>query len=111
MEKRLSTIAVEEIDRIVNCEEADPSGILGPHFVVSDKKLLSIRAYLPRADKVWLKLQAGEKSEFVQIDPRGFWETRFPAESVPEYTISFQDKTGYVEEREIPILSVPSSES
>jgi 1,4-alpha-glucan branching enzyme len=102
MEKLLPTVAAEEINRIVNCEEANPSSVLGPHFVTSDRKLLSIRAYLPRAEKVWLKLEEGEKSEFVRVDPRGFWEARFPAESVPRYTITFEDRSGYLEEREDP---------
>src|SRR5579872_6821347 len=102
-----STVSSEEIDRIVNCEEANPSGILGPHFVSHGQNLLSIRAYLPRAVKVWLNLDSGERKDFVRTDARGFWEIQLDASNIPKYTISQQDRSGYTDEREDPYTFQP----
>jgi len=45
--------------------------------------------------------------EFINIDPRGFWEIQIRTTRVPNYTISFQDKSGYIEEREDPYVFQP----
>jgi len=94
------TVMTDEVDRIVNCDEANPSTILGPHFMSSSGSVVSVRAYFPRAIKVWLNLENGEKRDFIRIDSRGFWEVQIHSGSVPKYTISNQDRSGYVEERE-----------
>ena len=102
VEKIQSAVSPDQIDRIIDFDEANPSGVLGPHFVSSGGKLLAVRAYLPRAVKAWLNLEGGRRMEFIQIDMRGFWEVQFESLTIPSYSISFQDKSGYMEEREDP---------
>ncbi len=101
MQEIESTVSPEQIERLVACEEASPSQVLGPHFS-ADGKLLSIRAYLPRAVRAWLNRGGDEKTEFSQTDSRGFWEAHVISETIPKYTISFQDRSGYIDEREDP---------
>lgn len=98
------TVSQDQIDRIVSFEESNPSEVLGPHLFPGN--MLSIRAYLPRAANVWLNLE-GQRREFSEVDSRGFWEIQVSAKEVPRYTISFQDKSGYVEEREDPYSFTP----
>ncbi len=47
-------------------------------------------------------LESGERKEFGRVDPRGFWEARTASGTIPKYSISALDKTGYIEEREDP---------
>ncbi len=49
MQEIRSSVSKEEIDRIINCDEANPSTILGPHFASFNNDLISFRAYFPRA--------------------------------------------------------------
>src|SRR5579872_6972214 len=108
MEQVDSSMSREDIDRIVNLDESNPSYSLGPHVIQSySGEALSIRAYLPRARKVWLESDEFPKKEFVNVDSRGFWEVILPTTKVPEYKISFEDRSGYVESREDPYSFEP----
>lgn len=107
MEKIETSVPIEEINRLVNCDESNPSSILGPHFILTGKKVLSIRAYLPRAVRAWIRLENGENKDLNLVDRRGLWEVQFPSEIVPRYTILYQDKSGFVDEREDPYRFEP----
>jgi 1,4-alpha-glucan branching enzyme len=101
-----ATVSIEEIEKIVNWDEVNPSAILGAH-ISSQENIVSFRAYLPRAVKAWLNLDNGVRKDFVQIDHRGFWEAQLVAEKIPRYTISYQDKSGFIDEREDPYIFGP----
>jgi 1,4-alpha-glucan branching enzyme len=107
MEQFESTVSSDQIDRLIAFEEADPSKLLGPHFVSSNRRLLSVRAYLPRAIRAWANFESSGRRDFIKTDPRGFWEVQIATESVPKYTISYEDKSGYVDEREDPYAFRP----
>ncbi len=64
------------------------------------------RTFLEQSE-LWLNLETGEKREFSLIDPRGFWEIQVSSDSIPSYTISTEDRSGYVEEREDPFVFQP----
>ncbi|MFI5421350.1 MAG: 1,4-alpha-glucan branching protein GlgB, partial [Nitrososphaerales archaeon] len=108
MEQLDGSLSKDDIDRIANLDERNPSLFLGPHFVNSySGQVLSIRAYLPRAVKVWLETGDNPKKEFANIDPRGFWEIILPISKIPEYKITFEDRSGYYETREDPYSFEP----
>jgi 1,4-alpha-glucan branching enzyme len=98
----LSGVSSEEIQRIVRFEEPSPSTILGPKLVRrGEKEILWIRAYLPRAWKAWVTIN--EKKKPMEMVKRQFYEARLDKEPGPvRYTISFEDSSGFVEEREDP---------
>src|ERR1700731_1904465 len=93
-----SSLSREDMERIVNLDESNPSYFLGPHLIQSySGQALSIRVYQPRATKVWLEAKDYPKREFANTEPRGFWEIILPTAKVPEYKISFEDRSGYTE--------------
>ncbi|MDA4129461.1 MAG: alpha-amylase family glycosyl hydrolase, partial [Thaumarchaeota archaeon] len=96
-------MSTADIDRIVNLDEPNPSLLLGPHLIDSESgQALAVRAFLPRAQKVWLESEVYPKTELAQIDSRGLWEAILPSTKIPKYKISFEDRSGYVESREDP---------
>ncbi len=51
----VTTVAPDQIDRLVHNHHHDPFEVLGPHLISQDSKSVwAVRAYLPDADKVWL---------------------------------------------------------
>ncbi|MHB1869191.1 MAG: 1,4-alpha-glucan branching protein GlgB, partial [Nitrososphaerales archaeon] len=99
MEETSQTVSKEEMERITNFEEANPSTVLGPHEV--GRNVRSIRAFLPRAKKAWIEIEHSQK-EMAKLDARGFWEAPLKGPYSPSYVLCFQDETGYVEKREDP---------
>ena len=95
------TASSDEIARIVRFEEANPHAILGPKKIMREgKEASSVRAFLPRAEEAWLRLQDGRKVEMAKVAEGGFFEGQF--DGVGRYLVGFRDGTGYVEEREDP---------
>lgn len=120
METILSTINEEEISRIVKFEEHNPLSILGPHIVGSDSKgkVVSIRAFLPRAVRAWVEIE-DDGTRFSQkegpsrvqmklIDSRGFWEIQLSTQEEPlRYLLSYEDENGFVDTRNDPYSFPP----
>ena len=72
--------------------------------------MLSVRAYLPRAVRAWVTIDGSIKRDMGLIDPRGFYEAQFELtrSQAEKYVISFEDKSGYVEQREDAYSFPPS---
>ncbi len=105
MKMQVASVSEEEIEQITNFEAHDPTTILGPHITeVGTKFTLSIRAFMPRASKAWVRLlDLDRKTEMTRIHQAGFFEAQFANQKKPiPYRIIFGDSSGYVEEREDP---------
>ncbi len=103
-----STVSENEITSIINFDTSNPHAILGPHkFQVEDSEVISVRAYLPRADKAWVitgfKIVENNRIEMAHLHPAGFYEAQIYAEHLnDDYTIEFIESSGYREVKEDP---------
>jgi 1,4-alpha-glucan branching enzyme len=95
------TVSEAEVARIVDFAESDPHGILGPKKLdVGGRRLVAVRAYLPRAKHAWLRLDGNKMVEMSRISPQGFFEGLLEGDQ--SYLLGSEDQAGYVEEREDP---------
>lgn len=94
------TLTEEESTRISSFDESHPETVLGQHEVkLGKKKIVSIRAFLPRAKNAWVESE-GEKIKMELSNPNGMWEVC--VDKVSKYKILYEDETGYVEKKEDP---------
>lgn len=65
----------EDIQAIVGARHGDPFAVLGPHPCAGDgEQLLSIRAFVPGADKIWVVPRNGPPIEGRRLHREGFFE-------------------------------------
>ena len=77
-----TTAPVEEIEQILRAEHSDPFHILGAHPVdVDGQPAIAVRAFLPRAPRVWVVREAGAATLCALIHPEGFFEAIFAGET------------------------------
>ncbi len=70
-----SSVAIEDVYRIIYQEHQDPFDILGCHLVDFDgKKIISVRAFLPRAVEAWVVLNQGQEYPMNKLHRAGFYE-------------------------------------
>ncbi len=69
-------LSEEDINAFVEARHPDPFGVLGPHAVLRNgKQLLSIRVFLPGAQKVWILTRPGGEELLANpLHPEGFFE-------------------------------------
>jgi 1,4-alpha-glucan branching enzyme len=73
-----TTAPLKEIESILNAEHSDPFHILGAHLVEWEgKPAVAIRAFLPGAERVWVRRDSGIfRAQCIHAD--GFFEAVFP---------------------------------
>jgi 1,4-alpha-glucan branching enzyme len=99
------TVSRADAARIIGFDESDPHRVLGPREVeVDGEKVLSVRAFLPRARRAWLRLPTNEELEMTRVE-EGLFEAQTDAGT--EYLIGQSDEDGYVEERADPYAFPP----
>ncbi|MGA2876246.1 MAG: alpha-amylase family glycosyl hydrolase, partial [Nitrososphaerales archaeon] len=94
------TLTEEESTRIANFDEPHPETVLGPHAKeVNGRRVTSIRAFLPRAKKVWIETEK-MKFQLELSDPRGLWE--ICVDKISNYKLLYEDESGYIDKKEDP---------
>ncbi|MEO0756960.1 MAG: 1,4-alpha-glucan branching enzyme [Cyanobacteria bacterium J06648_16] len=86
-----STVASDQIDRIVWNQHQNPFEVLGPHQVLVDgKSVWAVRAYLPRADQAWVKLPEA-RQEFAMDNGQhpDFFEAIVDVDALANYQIRY----------------------
>jgi 1,4-alpha-glucan branching enzyme len=88
------TVTPEQIERIVWNQHHDPFEVLGPHpFEQEGKSVWVIRAYLPRADEVWVvRPEAREEFPMHKVHDPHFFECILEGEAFSNY--QFRVKEG-----------------
>ena len=104
-------LSLQGISRLVEGTLENPAQLLGPHLVEnSGRKALSVRAYLPESEQVWLidgKHQAIQPMR--RIHPGGFYEAICPIptdDASPSYRLRIASKNGEIIDMQDP-YSVP----
>jgi 1,4-alpha-glucan branching enzyme len=87
------TVASEQIERIVWNQHHDPFEVLGPHQIDRDgKSVWVIRAYLPRAEQVWVvRPEAREEFPMTQIHDPHFFECVLEGETLGNYQLRVKE--------------------
>ena len=87
-----STIAADQIDRIVWNQHQNPFEVLGPHPVEQDgKKAWAVRCYLPKADAAWVLLpEARKEFEMCNDQHAQFFEAIIDADTDEEKLVNYQ---------------------
>jgi 1,4-alpha-glucan branching enzyme len=67
------------LESIVRAEHADPHSVLGPHYVEGEPGRVVVRAFIPRASRVWLRLEgAAEWIPAEKIHAAGIYAATLP---------------------------------
>jgi 1,4-alpha-glucan branching enzyme len=87
------TVASEQIERIVWNQHHDPFEVLGPHRIDRDgKSAWAIRAYLPRAEQVWVvRPEAREEFPMTQVHDPHFFECVLEGETLGNYQLRVKE--------------------
>jgi 1,4-alpha-glucan branching enzyme len=100
------SVTQSEIESIVNFEEADPHGVLGPkRLEAGGEPCTSVRAYLPRARTAWLEVKGGGRLEMQRVSAPGFFEGG-PVRR--EYKLGYEDGSGHPVVRADPYSFPPT---
>ena len=88
-----STIASEQIDRIVWNQHHNPFEVLGPHQVEQDgRQVWVVRSYLPKADSAWIILPETRKEyEMQNAQHPHFFEAIIDADELANYQIRYKE--------------------
>jgi 1,4-alpha-glucan branching enzyme len=103
------TVPQDQLDRIIYAYHHDPFEVLGAHVVkVKNKRLVSVRAFLPLAEQAWVVPASGATQPFVRMEGTDLFEAQFPgvAEVFP-YEIRMQDKAGLTHQGPDPYSFLP----
>ncbi|MEO1591087.1 MAG: 1,4-alpha-glucan branching enzyme [Cyanobacteria bacterium J06632_22] len=87
-----STVAFDQIERIVWNQHHNPFEVLGPHRVeVEGQSVWVVRAYLPQAEAAWVKLPE-ERQEFAMTNGQhaNFFEAIVDVEELANYQIRYK---------------------
>ncbi len=88
-----STIALEQIERIVWNQHQNPFEVLGPHPIEQDgKQVWVVRTYLPKADAAWVVIPEARK-EFPMRNEQHpqFFEAVIDAQELANYQIRYKE--------------------
>ncbi len=88
-----STIALEQIERIVWNQHQNPFEVLGPHSIEQDgKQVWVVRTYLPNADAAWVLLPDARKEYAMRNDQHPqFFEAVIEEEELITYQIRYKE--------------------
>ena len=76
-----TTVDLQQVSQLVAGNHPDPFHLLGPHEISSDsgRRAVSVRAFLPDAKQVWVKVRGMEGARPMRrIHPAGFYEAICP---------------------------------
>ncbi|MEL6555371.1 MAG: 1,4-alpha-glucan branching enzyme, partial [Cyanobacteria bacterium J06621_11] len=87
-----STIALEQIERIVRNQHQNPFEVLGPHTVEQDgKKAWAVRTYLPNADSAWVVFPEERKEYAMENEQHPqFFEALLTEAELTNYQIRYK---------------------
>ena len=88
-----STIALEQVERIVRNQHHNPFEVLGPHTVEQDgKQVWAVRTYLPTADTAWVLLPETRK-EYPMANEQHpqFFEAVLTEDELANYQIRYKE--------------------
>ena len=100
----------EQIKLIVNADHWDPFQVLGNHIIEKEgRKAVSIRAFLPEAEKAWVIRESEAKSKSMEkIHKHGFFEAIFDDnKEVFPYRIGIKSCDGIISEFHDPYSFMP----
>ncbi|MCA9128660.1 MAG: 1,4-alpha-glucan branching protein GlgB [Planctomycetales bacterium] len=104
-------LSLQGVSRLVDGTLENPAQLLGPHPVTyGDRKAISVRAYLPDSEQVWLVDQADSNVRPMRrVHPSGFYEAICPADSnnSAEYRLRIASKSGEIFEMKDPYAVAP----
>ncbi|MEO0888329.1 MAG: 1,4-alpha-glucan branching enzyme, partial [Cyanobacteria bacterium J06648_10] len=86
-----STIALEQIERVIRNQHHNPFEVLGPHTVEQDgKQIWAVRAYLPNADVAWVVLPETRKEYPMQNEQHPqFFEVTLDEADIANYQLRY----------------------
>jgi 1,4-alpha-glucan branching enzyme len=87
------TVAPEQIERIAWNQHHDPFEVLGPHKIEQEgKSVWVVRAYLPRADQVWVVCpESREEFPMQSVHDPHFFECTLPLETLSNYQLRVKE--------------------
>jgi 1,4-alpha-glucan branching enzyme len=87
------TVAPEQIERIAWNQHHDPFEVLGPHKIEQEgKSVWVVRAYLPRADQVWVVYpESREEFPMHSVHDPHFFECTLTTETVSNYQLRVKE--------------------
>jgi 1,4-alpha-glucan branching enzyme len=87
------TVAPEQIERIAWNQHHDPFEVLGPHKIEQDgKSVWVVRAYLPRADEVWVVYpESREEFPMHSVHDPHFFECTLTLENLSNYQLRVKE--------------------
>jgi 1,4-alpha-glucan branching enzyme len=90
------TVTDDELNRIVLAQHHDPFQVLGAHVVERPGgKMVSVRAFLPQAERAWVIPQAGDPQPMTRKEGADFFEAQFPDRAdIFGYQLRLLDKSG-----------------
>jgi 1,4-alpha-glucan branching enzyme len=103
-------LSLQGIGRLVEGTLENPAQMLGPHLVQCDqKKAVSVRAYLPNSQQVWVVDASQQLRPMRRVHPSGFYEALCPTECVENsgYRLRVASKNGEMIEMHDPYAVQP----
>src|SRR5262249_6240954 len=95
-----TTVALENVGRLVEGRDENPFAVLGPHEVVDEgRRALAVRAFLPQSTQAWVidqAVDAGAPRPMRRIHPAGLFEAigPLPAGGAKKYLLKPADERG-----------------
>ena len=104
-----TTVTQDQLNRVLYTHHHDPFEVLGAHVVkAKSTRLVSIRAFLPYAEKAWAITADGVEQPFERLEGADFFEAQFPgAQEVVPYEIRVVDKDGQTRQGRDPYSFLP----
>jgi 1,4-alpha-glucan branching enzyme len=99
-------LSADVIEALVNGQHGDPFGVLGPHPTPDAQ--VTVRAFLPHAQEVWLTINGAAGRPLERIHPAGLWATALPARWPLAYRFRVVDGSGQSYETEDPYRFPPT---
>jgi hypothetical protein len=90
----VTTLTYQTIEKIVNNCHQDPFEILGSHHIEKDNQSLwVVRAYLPKADAVWVvRPQEREEHPMQAVGDPHFFECQLDVPELKNYQLKIQER-------------------
>jgi 1,4-alpha-glucan branching enzyme len=103
------TVTDDELNRIVLAQHHDPFRVLGAHVIERPGgKMVSVRAFLPQAERAWVIPQAGDPQPMARKEGADFFEAHFPDRAdIFGYQLRILDKAGAESQAPDPYSFLP----
>lgn len=90
----MTTIALQQIEQIVNNRHQDPFAVLGSHKIEQENQTIwVVRAYLPKADAVWVvRPQEREEYPMQAVGDPHFFECQLDVPELKNYQLKIQER-------------------